>query len=73
MNQKSSLTKIEWSRIITLHCEGYTGRKMFEKLKDSKTAAHNVISNTGLMKFYATKSGRRPCKSLARDDYTMDV
>ena len=44
MGEKSSLTDVQRTKIVTLDGEDYTKRKIFEKLNCSKTTVHNAIA-----------------------------
>ena len=44
MGKKSSMTDVQRAQIVTLHGEGYTEGKIFEKFECSITAVHNAIA-----------------------------
>ena len=69
---KSFLTEVRRTQIITLHGEGYTAGDTAAKLRCSKTTVHNtiVICNADGL-FYDKKRSGRPRKTTPREDSSM--
>ena len=67
MGKKSSLKDVQRALIVTLQGEAYMERKISEKFKCSKTAAHNATAKI----FCDRKRSGRPRKTSVRDDRTM--
>ena len=74
MDRKASLSDVQRARIVTLHEEGYSERKIAVKMAYSKTAVHTTINNFEL---YANYSGKkksvRPRKTSRRDNHMMKL
>ena len=74
MGRKASLSDVQRARIVTLHEEGHSERKMAVKMACSKTAVHTTINN---FEFYGNYSDKkksgRPRKTSRRDDHMMKL
>ena len=63
------LSEVQRALIVALHKEGYSERLISEKMKCSKSAAHNAVvkfQNTG--SYFTGKKSGRPRKTTPRDD-----
>ena len=60
MGRKASLSDVQRARIVTLHEEGHSERKIAVEMACSKTAVNTVINNFELYGSYSDKkrSGR---------------
>ena len=66
MRRKASLSDVQRARIVTVHEEGYSERKIAMKMACSKTVVHTKINNFELYGNYSDKkkSGRPRKTSL---------
>ena len=72
MGRKASLSDIQRARVVILHEEGYSERKIAVQMACSKTAVHSTINNFELYVNYSykQKSGW-PRKTSRGDDHMM--
>ena len=74
MGRKTSLSDVQRARIVTLHEEGHSERKMAVKMSCSKTAVHTTINNFDFYGNYSDKKkSGRPRKTSRRDDHMMKL
>ena len=74
MGRKALLSYVQRARIVTLHEEGHSERKIAVKMACSKTAVHTTINNFELYGNYSDKKkSGRPRKTSRRNDHMMKL